>query len=197
MLDVLLSNSLLVACIWGVMYIFDFASTLWLAKAYQTTLNRYTIYEGGVELNPAFEKEIARGQVFNPKFIAALVIYFLAILFSDLVGRFLLEFLSGALILTWVFINSRHLRNYIYIWMLQRKPDAIRANDPNIYSYWLLQRLIATEALAFSLIYFFITFLTFRLFFFAGGMMCLGLAIRHWLLANRKLTQPQTPIERT
>ncbi len=59
MLDTLLSNAWLVAAIWAVLYVIDYRSTLWLQDVYRVTLNQYVVYEGGVELNPNFEKEIA------------------------------------------------------------------------------------------------------------------------------------------
>jgi hypothetical protein len=187
MLDPLLSNSLNVAVIWAAMYIFDFASTFWLAGAYRDILSKYNIYEGGVELNPVFEKEIARRQKINLKFLAALVIYFLVILFSIYVGRLFLEFIAGALLLTWLFIDLRHLRNYGYVGLLRRKPDAIKTgNGPNTLSYWVLQRLISLDAINFSLLCLLLAILTFRLFFLGGMSTCLALALRHWRLANRK-----------
>ena len=198
MLDLLLTNSLIVAAIWAGMYIFDYASTLWLAKAYQDTLSKYNLYEGGVELNPVFEKEIARRQKVSPKFVAALGIYFLVIVFSKYVGRLFFEFLAGALLLTWLFIDLRHLRNYAYIWFLRTKPNAIKVESgPHTFSYWLLQRLISMEAINFGVLYFLITFLTLRLFFFGGGFTCLALAWRHWRLANRKLPQIRQNESRT
>ena len=62
MLNFLISNTWVIAVLWLALYIFDYASTLWLARVYQTTLIRHIFYEGGVELNPNFEQEIARGR---------------------------------------------------------------------------------------------------------------------------------------
>lgn len=185
MLDVLSSNSLIVAVLWAAMYVFDYASTLWLARAYQSTLNRYVIYEGGIELNPVFEKEIARQRTISPKFVFALTLYFLIILLSGFTWPIALEITSGASLLTWAFIDLRHLRNYAFVWFLRRKPDSLKGQQQ--YTYWLMQKLVSTEAFGFALLYFFLALLTWRVFFAMGALTCLALAIRHYRLANRKL----------
>jgi hypothetical protein len=185
MLDVLFSNSLVVAVLWAAMYIFDYASTLWLGRAYQSTLNRYVIYEGGIELNPVFENEIARRRVLSPRFILALVLYFLIILLSGFTWPIALEITSGASLLTWAFIDLRHLKNYAFVWFLRRRPDSLQGQHQ--YSYWLMQRLVSTEAFGFALLYFFLALFTWRVFFAMGALTCLALAIRHYRLANRKL----------
>jgi hypothetical protein len=188
MLDALLSNPWLIAVLWSAMYIFDYASTLWLAHAYQTTISRYSIYEGGVELNPVFEKEIARRQSISPKFIAALILYDLVILLSGLINFFAVEVVAGATLLTWIFIDLRHLRNYFYVGFLRAKPESLQGQLR--YSYWLLQRLISAEALGFALMYGFFALLTGRVFFLMGAITCAALALRQYRLANRKLPVP-------
>ncbi len=189
MLDTLLFNPWLLAAIWAGQYIFDYASTLWLARVYQTTLSRYVLYEHGVELNPNFEKEIARRQALSPKFIILLALVVVIVLLSPWLGYFFEEFLAGALLLTWSFINSRHLRNYAYVRFLQHRPDGLKGRQE--YSYWFMQKMLASEALAFGLFYLFLTLLTWRVFFLAGALMCLGLAIRAHRLANRKFPIPE------
>ena len=184
MLDILISNTWVIAVLWVALYIFDYASTLWLARVYRTILSRYIFYEGGVELNPNFEKEIDRGQVPSARFIVLVALVLIIVLFSGLLSAYFVEFLAGALLLTWIFVDSRHLRNYAYAWFLRRKPDSIKGRSE--YSYWLMQKMVSSEAFTFSLIYLFLTLLTWRLFFLAGVLTCLSFAIRHNRLANRK-----------
>ncbi len=105
MLDLLISHTWAIAILWAALYIFDYASTLWLARVYRTTLSQYISYEGGVELNPNFEKEIARGQLPSPRFILLVVLVLLMVLFSWLLGAYVVEFLAGALLLTWFFVE--------------------------------------------------------------------------------------------
>jgi hypothetical protein len=191
MLDLLIYNPWLLALIWAGMYIFDYASTLWLAKEYGRTFSRYVLYEHGVELNPNFEKEIASQKALSPKFALLLSLVVGIILLSPLVGYLFTEFLAGAILLTWSFINSRHLRNYLYAWFVRQKPEALRGRQEQ--SYWFMQKILSAEALVFSLLYFFLTLLTFRVFFLAGGLTCLALAIRAYRLANRKFKVGVTP----
>jgi hypothetical protein len=195
MLDLLISNTWMVAILWVVLYVFDYASTLWLARVYRTTLSKYIFYEGGVELNPNFEREIARGQGPSPRFIVMLALVLIIVLFSWLLGDYFVEFLAGALLLSWFFIDQRHLRNYAYVWCLRRKPDSLKGRSE--YSYWLMQKMLSSEAFIFSLLYLFLAVLTWRLFFLAGVLTCLSFAVRHNRLANRKppaTTQPRPKI---
>ena len=185
MLDFLIFHPWVVAVLWVALYVFDYASTLWLAGVYQTTLSQHIVYEGGVELNPNFEKEIARRQAPGPKFIALVALVLVIVLFSGLLGVYFVEFLAGALLLTWIFVDSRHLRNYAHVWFLRRRPNSIKGRTE--YSYWFMQKMVSSEAFTFSLIYLFLTLLTWRLFFLAGALACLSFTLRHSRLANRKL----------
>ncbi len=201
MLDLLIAQPWLLALLWAGMYVFDYASTLWLARAYETTLTRYMVYEAGVELNPNLEQAIARRRPPGLRVYLALALVFLIILLSSYLGTLMsspwlanlfLEFLAGALLLTWCFINSRHLRNYVYVWSLRRRPTALGGKQE--YSYWFMQRTLAAEALAFSLLFFFFFLLTWRIFFVAGTLTCTLLALRAWRLANRKFPPPNEAV---
>jgi hypothetical protein len=185
MLDFMIFHPWVVALLWLGLYIFDYASTLWLAGVYQTLLSRHIVYEGGVELNPNFEKKIARRQGPGPKFIALVVLILVIVLFSGLLGIYFVEFLAGALLLSWIFVDFRHLRNYAHVRFLRRRPESLKGRTE--YSYWLTQKMFSSEAFTFSLLYLFLALLTLRLFFLAGALACLSFALRHSRLANRKL----------
>jgi hypothetical protein len=191
MLDFMILHPWVLAVVWLAMYIFDYASTLWLAGAYQTTLKEHIVYEGGVELNPNFEKRIARRQLPGPKFIALVLLIVVIILLSGFLTVYFVEFLAGALLLTWTFVNSRHLRNYAYVWFLRRKPDGLKGRSE--YSYWFMQKTISSEAYIWSLIYLTFALLMWRIFFLAGALACLSFAMRHSRLANRKLPVAAPP----
>ncbi len=203
MLDALISHSLLVALIWIGLVVFDYASTRWLAGAYRSVLSRYTLFEGGVELNPVHEKEIAQGRPIGLKYILGLAVYFLIILLTTLAGRSFTELIAGGLLLTWIFIDLRHVRNYAYTWHLRLKPESLKGRVE--YSYWLLQRLVSIDAFGFVILYLLLALLTGRLFFVAGALGCSALALRHFRLANRKLpssgdlngsaAKPEKPID--
>ncbi len=188
MLDWLVSQPLVLAAVWAVMYAFDYVSTLWLARVYETVLLKYVLYERGVELNPNLEKEIAARRGPGIKILAVLTFVFVIIFLSPLAGRYFGEFLAGALLLTWSFINGRHLRNYAYVRFLKHKPDALKGRQE--YSYWFMQRMLSSEALTFALLCLFLTLLTWRIFFLAGALVCISLALRAYRLANRKFPAP-------
>lgn len=188
MLDLLVANPWAIALIWAGMYIFDYSSTRWAARVYQTTLSRYMLYEHGVELNPNFEKEMAgagsgsRGV--SARFIILLSLVVVIVLLSPLVSSLLTELIAGALLLTWSFVNARHIRNYASVWALRRRPEALKGRLE--YSYWFMQRLLASEALTFAALYLLLALLTYRIFFLGGVLTCLSIAMRGYRLANRK-----------
>lgn len=184
MIDVLIVRPWLLAVLWGAMYVFDYASTLWLKGAYETTLHKYVVFEHGVELNPNFEREIAGRRRLSPKFLVLLGLVGVIILLSPWIGDSFVEFLAGALLLTWSFVNSRHLRNYLYVWFLRRKPDALSGHQQQ--SYWFMQRTLSGEAFAWGLLYVFLFVLTWRIFFLGGTLTCWALTLRAYRLANRK-----------
>jgi hypothetical protein len=185
MLDLLIFHTWAVALLWLALYVFDYLSTLWFVRVYQTMLSRHIVHEGGIELNPNFEKEVALRKAPRLKFILLVVLILEMVLFSWVLSVYFVEFLAGVLLLTWVFVDSRHLRNYAHVWFLRRRPESIKGRTE--YSYWLTQKMFAADSFTFSLMYFFFALLTFRLFFLAGSFACLSFTLRHSRLANRKL----------
>src|SRR5512141_1140733 len=116
MISFLVSNPPITALIWAAMYIFDFSATLWFSRLYRQSLNRHFTYEGGVEMNPVFEKDVANLRLASPRFLILLsLLTLILILFgwldqlNPLVGSF--EFMVGAFLLLWTFIDLRHIRN--------------------------------------------------------------------------------------
>jgi hypothetical protein len=138
-----------------------------------------------VELNPVHEKQIAQGRPLSLKYILGTAVYFLIILLTTLAGRGFTELMAGGLLLTWIFIDMRHLHNYAYAWNLRLRPDSLKGRVE--YSYWLLQRLVSIDAFNFVILYLLLALLTGRLFFVAGALGCSALALRHYRLSGRKL----------
>ncbi len=190
MIDILIRAPWLLAVLWAAMYVFDYTSTLWLARAYQTTLSKYVVFERGVELNPNFEREVAAPKGISLKFVVLLLLVVVIVLLSPVLGDRFVEFLAGALLLTWSFVNSRHLRNYLYAWLVRRKPDALGGQQ--LQSYWFMQKALAGEAFAWGLLYLFLFGLIGRIFFLAGTLTCWSVMLRAWLLANRKFKPAQS-----
>ena len=184
MLEFLIGAPWLLALLWAAMYLFDYLSTLWLARIYRSLLSKYVVFERGVELNPNFEKEMAAPKGVSLKFVILLLLVVVIILLSPLIGYAFVEFLAGALLLTWSFVNVRHLRNYVYVRLLRRKPESLGGQQ--VQSYWFMQKTLSGEAFAWGLLYLFLFVLTWRLFFLGGVVTCWALTLRASLLANRK-----------
>ncbi len=186
MIQFFLHNPIIAALIWAVLYAVDYSSTVWFARYYQKTLSRHFKYEGGVELNPIFELDIARPRWINLRFLALLTIMVgLLILFGVFIPWTVnFEFMLGAFMLLWLFVDLRHIRNlYIHL-HLKDWPDAMSGHIRQ--SYWLGQRLVSYDAFVFGIVYF-LAWLASGIQFFAGGsFVCFSLAGRHFFLANRK-----------
>jgi hypothetical protein len=182
-LDLLLVHVGWLCILWMVLAVFDYGSTIWLEGAYRTTLGRHVVYEGGLELNPRFEQDVARRRTLSPRFVGGVAVVVALLVGSSFVGRIVTEFLAGWLFMTWLFIDMRHLTNYARAGLLRRRPDA--ATGQVVYSRWLTQRTFSAEAAVFGLLCVALALLTLRLFFLAGSLGLLGLALRHYRLADR------------
>jgi hypothetical protein len=189
MIPFLVTHPLITALIWAVMYIFDYSATIWFARLYRQSLNRHFTYEGGVEMNPVFEKDVANLRVISPRFLILLsLMTFMLILFgwldqfNPLFGSF--EFMVGAFLLLWVFIDLRHIRNLYFHLHLKNRPESVDGHIKQ--SYWLNQRLISYDAFMFGVIYGIAWLASEEQFFLGGAFVCLVLALRHFFLANRK-----------
>jgi len=185
-IDWLVGHVWFATLLWAAMYIFDYYSTIWLARTYETTLKQVHVHEHGVELNPLFEKDIARQRRLSWRFLLALGLVFPALLLLGMWGQPLgYEIVLGGCLLGWLFVDSRHLRNYFYVLAIRRRSGAVSGQVRT--SYWLSQRVSAFDALLWGLTYLLFAFLSSRLFFLGGALTCLVLAVRQWGLADRKL----------
>lgn len=189
MISFLVAHPIVTALIWAVMYVFDYSATIWFARLYHQSLKRHFTYEGGVEMNPVFEKDVANLRLISPRFLILLSLMALILIlfgwldpFNPLLGSF--EFMIGAFLLMWTFIDLRHLRNLYFHLHLKNRPESV---DGHIrQSYWLNQRLISYDAFMFGVVYGLAWLASGQQFFLGGAFVCLALALRHFLLANRK-----------
>jgi hypothetical protein len=187
MIPFLVANPTITAFIWAVLYTFDYSATLWFARFYQQSLNQHFTYEGGVEMNPVFEKDIAGLRPISPRFLILLsLLVAILILFgwlNPLAGNF--EFMVGAFLLLWTFIDLRHVRNLYFHQHLKNRPESVEGHIKQ--SYWLNQRLVSYDAFSFSVVYGLAWLASGQMFFLGGMFVCFVLALRHFFLANRKL----------
>lgn len=205
-LDALIENPLWIALIWVGLSVTDYYATLWTQKAWPTSIGRHISNEGGLELNPRFEADIARQRGLSRRWMLGvflgvgvlLVMWGIQLIASDLasglvliLARAALEIAAGLLLLVWLAVDSIHLRNCIFISLVRRRPDSLRGNLER--SYWLNQRTLSSELLAMGAVYLVLSILAWRLFFLAGAIGCLGVALRQNRLASRRLPSPTFP----
>ena len=72
-LDALVGRPWLVAALWAVLSLFDFVATMLYSKAYREFLKETITYEGGMEMNPTFEKDVSELRWLSPRYLLALV----------------------------------------------------------------------------------------------------------------------------
>lgn len=186
MIQFLVANPLTTASIWAVMYIFDYSATLWFARIYQQSLNRHFSYEGGVEMNPVFEKDVAGLHLISPRFLILLCLMTAVLILCGSLdpayGSF--EFLVGAFLLMWVFIDLRHIRNMYFYQHLKNRPESVEGHIKQ--SYWFNQRLLSYDAFTYGAVYGLAWLASGQQFFLGGTFVCFLLALWHFFLADRK-----------
>jgi hypothetical protein len=187
LIDTLVGNPWLVAILWGMLSIFDFVSTMLYSKAYRDFLSTSVQYEHGVEMNPAFEKDVRQLRWFSPRYILSMLSVVILIIFA---GTFFptswFEVLAGAALLLVFVTDLRHVENLSMVWFLKSDPEGFKGRIEQ--SYKLSQRRVAVGVFNIGVLYLVVYLLTRRLFFLGGGIICVLFALRHYLLSNRKLS---------
>lgn len=186
LIDTLIANPWLVALFWGMLSIFDFSATMIYSKAYRDFLSANITYEGGMEMNPMFEKDVQQLRWFSPRyFISLLVVAFLIAFVGSWFPTLWFEFLVGAALLLVLIIDLRHIENLSVAWFLRSDPNSFKGKIEQ--SYALSQRRIAVGTFNIGLLYLIVYFLVRRVFFIGGALICTLFAVRHFLLSRRKI----------
>jgi hypothetical protein len=194
-LDGLVGRPWLVAATWGILSLFDFAATMLYSKAYRDFLNTYVTYEGGVEMNPAFEKDVRELRWFSPLYLVAMLsVVILLVLAGAWLPPAWFEAVAGAAVLIVLVTDLRHFENLYIVWALRKDPEALQGRLQQ--SYTLSQRRVAVGTLNTGLLFLFILLLTGRTFFLGGAFICSLYAFRHYRLANRQLPG-KAPVDRS
>ena len=188
LIDTLVGNPWLVAVLWGILSIFDFVGTMLYSKAYREFLNATVQYEHGVEMNPAFEKDVRQLRWFSPRYIFSMLgVAFLIVLVGMWLPALWFEALAGAALLLVFITDLRHIENLSTVWFLKSDPEGFKGKIEQ--SYKLSQRRVAVGVFNIGVLYLVVFLLTQRLFFVGGGVICVLFALRHYLLSNRKLSK--------
>ena len=192
MIDTLVGNPWLVAVLWGVLSILDFVATMLYSKAYLEFLSAKVSYEGGMEMNPAFEKDVRQLRWFSPRYIISMLsVAILILLAGKLFPTMWFEILSGAALLLVLITDLRHIENLSMVWFLKSDPEGFKGRIEQ--SYKLSQRRVAVGVFNIGVLYLVVCLLTQRVFFLGGGAICMLYALRHYLLSNR---QPPKPVSK-
>jgi len=186
LIDILVGKPWLVAIVWGVLSIFDFAATMLYSKAYREFLSANITYEGGMEMNPAFEKDVQQLRWFSPRYLVSLLTVALLIILAGWVFLTLwFEILAGAALLLVLITDLRHIENLSTVWFMRLDPAGFKGKIQQ--SYALSQRRIAVGTFNIGMLYLIVYFLVGRVFFLGGALICVLFALRHFLLSKRQI----------
>ena len=186
LIDTLVANPWLVALLWGMLSLFDFSATMIYSKAYRDFLSANVIYEGGMELNPAFEKDVRELRWFSPRYIISMLVVALLIVWAGSWFSLLhFEALAGAALLLVFIVDLRHVENLSVVWFLRFDPNSFKGKIEQ--SYALSQRRVAVGTFNIGVLYLLVYLLVGRVFFIGGSVICVLFAFRHFLLARRKI----------
>jgi len=186
LIDTLVGSPWLVALLWGILSILDFVATMVYSKAYREYLREKVVYEGGMEMNPAFEKDVQNLKWFSPRYIiSVLAVALLVILWGALLPASSFEILAGAVLLLVLITDLRHIENLSMVCFLKSTPDGFKGKIEQ--SYVLSQLRVALGTFNIGLLYLIIFFLVQQVFFLGGTAICMLFALRHWLLSRRQV----------
>jgi uncharacterized membrane protein len=171
---------------WALIYISDFVLTITCARRYRRNLAGKIVFEGSLELNPVFEREVNSEKYFSPRFLLLLV------LTSTLIPIYwvlnvpnypgLYTFVLGALLSSQLAIHVRHLGN-LYLFSSTLTSDHLSGRIE--YARPLILRMSSVQILGFAIL-FAVNFVFTGSWFTAGGMVsCSALSAKHWYLARR------------
>jgi archaellum biogenesis protein FlaJ (TadC family) len=192
LIDTLVGNPWFVALLWGVLSIFDFVATMLYSKAYREFLSTTVQYEHGVEMNPAFEKDVRQLRWFSPRYVISMLsVAILIVLAGMWFPTLWFETLAGAALLLVFITDLRHIENLSMVRFLKSDPEGFKGRIEQ--SYKLSQRRVAVGVFNIGVLYLVVLLLTERLFFLGGGIICILFALRHYLLSNRRLPN-QNPV---
>ena len=193
LIDILVSSPWLVALLWGLLSIFDFSATLLYSRAYREFLSSHITYEGGMEMNPTFEKDVRQLRWFSPRYIISMLVVALALYFAGIwIPVLWFEAFAGAALLLVLITDLRHIENLSMVRFLRADPEGFKGKVEQ--SYKLSQRRVAVGGFNIGVLYLIVFLLTGRIFFIGGALISILYAIRHYLLANRQLPR-QSPVD--
>ena len=177
----------------------DYFITLKISSLYHAGVKDVIELEGGIELNPKWQKDIYNLKKVNVRFL--LILLFLNILLyivwlstAKISSTFFFETLLGMIILSEAFIHTRHFHSLIKskaILVKEGIEGKIRYKRP------IMHRMAALDALTFAGLYLLLYILVGRFFFLGGAATCLSLYTtqKKWLKKNQESLKKEKKID--
>ena len=174
--------------VWSVLYISDYSLTLTCARLYRQGVSEKIVFEGSFEITPYFQSDIDSLKVVSPRFLAAMLLTWFvlaAVWFLAAQSQpHLYEFVLGALISSQLAVHVRHFRN-LFLFRAIAGTDAVQGRIQ--YPRPLMLRMSSVELLAFSVSFGVLFVFTSSSFLLGGAIACLGIALKHRRLANKRV----------
>jgi hypothetical protein len=184
LLDYILERFWLAIGIWIVLYVLDYLFTLKAARMYQEGASKHMVFGGGYELNPVFQKDIARLRRLSPRFFLLLILFSI-LLFMIYVLAFsgLFEFSLGLLVGVQLTVHMRHIRNLV-IFSYAKNSQGMSGTLQ--YEHWLSLRISAIELFTYAGLFLLFLIVCPRLFVLGCAVSCFMVGWRHLMDSKRK-----------
>jgi hypothetical protein len=170
------------------LFLLDDYLTVLVARRYDEQGDTTIEFQGGYELTPQYQQEIAEHRLFGPAFIRSLVILTAVLVLIRIMVQIgwlpviVFQFIAGAMILTSCAVNIRHAQNLVFFGIIPIPERPIgRISYPRSFSY----RGSAVGFLAFGLFCLLLSLILGSWFMLGGAFACSVTAISHWRLSNR------------
>jgi len=174
---------------WTVLFISDYALTIWCASLYRKHVQAVITFDGSYELTPMYQRDVDALRLVSPRFLGSLLSSAAVLAFLWVAVRptlpLLYGFVLGAMLLLEMTVHVRHVRNLCMFRDVARG-GSIQGRIE--YSRPMMLRMSAVELVAFSVMYFVIFLFTQSWFVLGGVASCVSTARKHFILARKAAT---------
>ncbi len=173
---------------WTVVYIADYASTLVTAGLYFKGAQEHIVFEGSMELTPAFQSDVDRLRWVSPRFLFSWVASSVALgairwLSVDFLGWIQpMQFVVGALLLREGAILLRHARNLL-LYLRARRTQEMEGRLR--YQRSLMLYLSGGELFSFAAFYAILSLILSSWFLAGGAVACAVTGWQHVRMSRR------------
>lgn len=184
-LDYFLQNFWPCAVLTAVLLISDYYLSLWQSKLYHSGAKEVVTIDGGIELNPQWQKDINKITKLNIRHILQVILFIIILWLVWTLAKMgpdmkPFEFVFGSIVLVQLFIHLRHIKGlYLYSSIVKKSGVSGHIN----YSRPFAHKSAAVDATAFGIMCLILAALTSRFLFLGGALTCAVIALsqRKWL----------------